>query len=431
MEKMNVLELRDNARYQLQQIKNVETGIEYLNKVRAIETWAKAEKKDAELQNMIAEQKIRTQRVLGRLIQEGQERKEIARFGKDNQHTMLIKDINKQPPKTLTEVGITPHQSMDYQRLSNYPDEQFEAEITKAKQDSTKRIELTTTRLLNAAKLYEKQTKYKTDLEEIEDLRLCNYDENIYYISGTRSEDRFGDCVMSLKDDKYYVATTLQRFFHRETGIEFTLREYAYVQTFDNDYKFVGNYSSIKKQIGNAVAPEMGKYITSKLKGKTCGDIFAGCGGFTSGAHKNGIITKWAVEWDRDAAITYKANFSEAKVYNTNIKSVNPLDFEKVDIIIGGPPCQGFSNAGSINSGVRTFKSDPRNELYKEFLSFVDVLKPNEFIMENVKEIRDVANEIIKDFEEIGYKVETKLIKGNDIGMKQNRVRFFFLGTKL
>lgn len=53
---MDVLALRDNARYQLQQIKDVETGIEYLNKVRAIEVWAKAEKKDAELQNMIAEQ---------------------------------------------------------------------------------------------------------------------------------------------------------------------------------------------------------------------------------------------------------------------------------------------------------------------------------------------------------------------------------------
>jgi 5-methylcytosine-specific restriction endonuclease McrA len=67
------LQLRDNAQQMLMSIKSIEGGVEYLNKVRAIEVWAKAERKDAELQNIIAEQKIRTQRVLGRLIQEGQE----------------------------------------------------------------------------------------------------------------------------------------------------------------------------------------------------------------------------------------------------------------------------------------------------------------------------------------------------------------------
>ena len=60
---MDALILRDNAKQQLAQIKDIETGVEYLNKVKAIETWAKAEKKDAELQNIIAEQKLRTQRI--------------------------------------------------------------------------------------------------------------------------------------------------------------------------------------------------------------------------------------------------------------------------------------------------------------------------------------------------------------------------------
>ena len=72
------LQLRDNAQQMLMSIKSIEGGVEYLNKVRAIEVWAKAERKDAELQNIIAEQKIRTQRVLGRLIREGQERGELA-----------------------------------------------------------------------------------------------------------------------------------------------------------------------------------------------------------------------------------------------------------------------------------------------------------------------------------------------------------------
>ena len=107
------LQLRDTAADQLAQIKDIETGAHYLNEMKAIEIWAKAEKKDAVLQNLIAEQKLRTQRVLGRLIREGRERGEVATFGKDNQYTVLIRDDNKQKPKTLSELGLTPYQSMD------------------------------------------------------------------------------------------------------------------------------------------------------------------------------------------------------------------------------------------------------------------------------------------------------------------------------
>ena len=74
---MDALQLRDNAREQLAQIKDIETGTDYLNKVKAIEVWAKAERKDAELQNAIAEQKIRTQRILGNLLKENEVSKNI------------------------------------------------------------------------------------------------------------------------------------------------------------------------------------------------------------------------------------------------------------------------------------------------------------------------------------------------------------------
>ena len=281
---------------------------------------------------------------------------------------------------------------------------------------------------LRVSKIDEINKTKSLDILEINEPLAIPYDENIFTLSNKKSEARFGDKEFSLKDNKYYTATTLERFFHKENGKEFSLREYAYVQTFDNDYKFIGTNQEIKKQIGNAVAPYMGEFITKHLKGKTCGDLFSGCGGFTSGAHRNKIKTLWAIEWEQIAAMTYKMNFPNTKVYNTNIKIVDPLMLDKVDIIIGGPPCQGFSNAGDKNIGKRTFESDPRNELYKEFLRFVNVLKPNEFIMENVKEIQDVAEQIIVDFNEIGYEIETKLIKGNDIGMKQNRIRFFFIG---
>jgi len=264
-------------------------------------------------------------------------------------------------------------------------------------------------------------------------VRVCEYGGNMYRKSSTRSEERYGDKVFSLSDNKYNTVSTLSRFYHRETMLEFTLREYAQVQTFPDEYKFVGTYSTIKKQIGNAVAPFMGKYITVPLKGKTVGDLFAGAGGFSCGAHQNGKVTKWAVEWEEDAATTFKFNNPDTEVYNANIKDIDPSKLEKVDIIIGGPPCQGFSSANHENkkvSGTDRFIDDSRNLLYKEFVRFVNVLRPNEFVMENVQEIYEVKDDIIADFGQIGYDVTVTLINGNDIGMKQNRKRCFFIGNK-
>lgn len=267
-------------------------------------------------------------------------------------------------------------------------------------------------------------------IEEVKDLRIIQNDINMFYVSGEKSEKRFGDTFCSVTDKKYNTVTTIGRIFHKETGLEFSLREYADVQMFPKDFKFVGNYSSIKKQIGNAVSPFMGAYISKNLKGKTVGDIFAGCGGFTSGLHKNAIYSKWSIEWENIACQSYKLNFPNTKVICANITKVNPLELEKVDIIVGGPPCQGLSNAGSEKrNNTQRFIEDPRNKLYKEFVRFVKDLQPKEFIMENVKEIQQFKDEIIKDFNSAGYNVKTKLVTGNEIGMKQNRKRYFFLGT--
>ena len=94
---MNTIELRNNAKQQLLAIQNIETGVEYLNKVKGIEAWAKAEKKDAELQNLIAEQKLRTQRILGNLIKDGQ--KPQAEWYKLQNNMNLINKENKNQKK--------------------------------------------------------------------------------------------------------------------------------------------------------------------------------------------------------------------------------------------------------------------------------------------------------------------------------------------
>ena len=145
------LQLRDNAQQTLMSIKSIEGGVEYLNKVRAIEVWAKAERKDAELQNIIAEQKIRTQRVLGRLIQEGQARGELA----TQQTARLVSSTSRELDnklKTLSDIGLTRKQSSVYQKIADIPEDKFENYIAEKKQNVENAVdELTTAGILHFA----------------------------------------------------------------------------------------------------------------------------------------------------------------------------------------------------------------------------------------------------------------------------------------
>ena len=154
---MDALELRDNAKQQLQEIRTIETGIDYLNKVKAIETWAKAEKKDAELQKIIAEQKLRTQRILGGLLKESNVSKNTS-----NQYLLGSKD----KPSTLTSMGISKVESHTFQKIASLPEETFEKEIETAKAETNKRIELTTSRMLKIAKQYELDKKRDIESEK-------------------------------------------------------------------------------------------------------------------------------------------------------------------------------------------------------------------------------------------------------------------------
>jgi len=168
---IDTLMLRDEAQKQLAQIKTVESGVEYLNKVKAIETWAKAEKKDAILQNAIAEQKIRTQKILGGLL-----KKDLKH--NSNQHIAGNKEV-----PALSDFGITKNESSTFQKIASMPEELFEKEIAQAKDESNKRIELTTSRLLKAAKQYEKETTYKKNKETFEK-PIININTNQKIIKG-------------------------------------------------------------------------------------------------------------------------------------------------------------------------------------------------------------------------------------------------------
>jgi len=174
MDGINALQLRDNARAELMQIKDIETGFEYLSKVKAIEVWAKAEKKDSELQNLIAEQKIRTQRILGQLIKDGQDAGEIAKPGGDS--NMPERDNRK----TLSEIGLTAKESSTFKQIASIPDDVFESTIAEKKEAVTKAVsELTTAGMLKVAKEIKKEEKKEEKIKQFEQASLEYQDENV------------------------------------------------------------------------------------------------------------------------------------------------------------------------------------------------------------------------------------------------------------
>lgn len=143
-EETQLLTLRDNARNELLSIKTLEDGLTHLNKLKSIEVWVKAEKKDAELQNIVAEQKLRTQRVLGVLIAEGQKKGEL-RKQNENHHTSTAQEV--------VSIGISHKQSSAFKQIASIPEDKFEEFIEEKKAAVNNAVaELTTTGALKLAK---------------------------------------------------------------------------------------------------------------------------------------------------------------------------------------------------------------------------------------------------------------------------------------
>ena len=163
-------------------------------------------------------------------------------------------------------------------------------------------------------------------------------------------------------------------------------------------------------------------------------DLFAGCGGFSCGFNMTNLYNiVSAVEFNKSAAETYIKNHPTTKVYLTNIKTINTDSFidenPNIDIIIGGPPCQGFSVAGKRN------EDDERNLLPYEYIRFVSAIKPKAFVLENVKGILSMNNgitfkNIINEFKNLNYNVVFKVLNTNDFNVPQIRERVIVVGLR-
>ena len=168
-------------------------------------------------------------------------------------------------------------------------------------------------------------------------------------------------------------------------------------------------------------------------------DSFAGAGGFSLGFSKAGLKIIGALEIDEWACDTFKANHPEATVIKSDITKIADSEIldkvpEKIDILLGGPPCQGFSVANIKNGDLR----DPRNSLFKEFLRLGRLFKPQIMLMENVPNIVNAKTQegekvvaiIENEMKKLGYITYTSVLEATNYGVPQIRKRFFLLGSQ-
>lgn len=175
------------------------------------------------------------------------------------------------------------------------------------------------------------------------------------------------------------------------------------------------------------------KQLTSK-KFKVV-DLFSGAGGLTMGFNNENYDILFGVEWDKFAAQTYSANFKHPML-NEDITKLDASalreKYGEADIVIGGPPCQGFSMAGKRDS------KDPRNSMFMDYLRFVKAFNPKYFVLENVPGIltmKTASNEMVVDIlkqevERAGYNLKWKILMACDYGVPQKRRRVIFLGWR-
>ena len=164
-------------------------------------------------------------------------------------------------------------------------------------------------------------------------------------------------------------------------------------------------------------------------------DLFAGCGGMSKGLEMAGLKCVGFVEFWRPAIDTHLNNCG-GELIGEDIIKIKDSEIKKykgIDLICGGPPCQGFSMAGKRDPG------DKRNRLFEEFIRFVRIIKPKFFIMENVAGIGSMKNlsgelvihEIMEIFKGLGYSVDCKVLCSVNYGVAQKRRRAIFLGNRL
>ncbi len=166
------------------------------------------------------------------------------------------------------------------------------------------------------------------------------------------------------------------------------------------------------------------KLKDGQTKVLTLMDLFSGAGGFTLGFAQAGFVPIFSVEIDKDAASTYEMNFGP----HCRKDDINDIKtFPDADVIIGGPPCQGFSNLGSH------IPNDPRNQLWRHYIRAVKDARPLVFVVENVPPLlkSEEGQELMRQARKLGYRVEGRVLNSADYGVPQIRKRTIIIGSRM
>lgn len=163
-------------------------------------------------------------------------------------------------------------------------------------------------------------------------------------------------------------------------------------------------------------------------------DLFCGAGGLSLGFTQEGFLTAFANDIEPCCIDTYAHNHPETPRKHIILGDINQVAqsieelvrFQDIDVLVGGPPCQGFSMANR-----QRLIDDPRNHLYKSYIEVLSRIRPRFFVMENVKGMLSVANQVIEDFKGVGYTVSARILNAKDCGVPQNRERLIFIGNRV
>ena len=174
-------------------------------------------------------------------------------------------------------------------------------------------------------------------------------------------------------------------------------------------------------------------------------DLFSGAGGLTQGLKDSGFQTLFASDFDRQVSDTFQKNFKNVKFLCEDIKKINFLDIKKeiglnkndLDLVVGGPPCQGFSMANR-----KRIEGDPRNLLFRNFYNAVKILQPKCFLIENVAGLKseDISlrtkqqpamHAIANYFKSIDYEIKFLTFRSEEFGVPQFRRRVLIIGTNI
>jgi DNA (cytosine-5)-methyltransferase 1 len=250
-----------------------------------------------------------------------------------------------------------------------------------------------------------------------------------------------------LQPDKpaYTISTYFNRpgngcFIHPAADRLITIREAARLQGFPDSFRFAGRGRARFVQVGNAVPPLLAYQIARILPGQTVVDLFSGAGGLALGFSWAGFETLAAVDNNSAAVDAYMQNNPRSGVARVADLG-EPAELEKtlqmikrragvggIDVLVGGPPCQGFSTAG------KSLAIDARNKLVFSFVRAVEVLRPRHVVMENVAALlwrrgRPFLDEVVRQLQRCGYRTAVSLLHAEAFGVPQLRRRLILLAT--